>query len=341
MTKRKSFIYFTFLASAIFIILSGCEREYLYEEEGCPEIGTFGNIMGRRTTLTIHARTNSSAIAKAKKIFIKRRENYINEADLIITGKFTPHKREIGNIEEVSPIPFRYKLYSSNRKITNETLSSSYWFSHPEYLGSGGDKSLSAFSDAQFGMSTSDICNLPFFLEYEKTTYQSIVGVQEIGLNSYNITMLFFDGKLYRIVLSSTSEFKAPISHINGIRNLRNVFWRAYGKPAFYSSIPYMQSANDKDNKFAALFETETNVDDINYPNKYVYEWHLPNKYIRLGYIESTPGESNTVATITSIDWIKMKKNEYLQMKEKEETSRKAEEADKEMRMRNSAKMFK
>ena len=326
------------------LLFVSCKREYKYVETGCPEVGDYGFASGPTTTITIKAYTKDGAKNQAKELFLKRRQNYIETVDLLITGKATSYKKSIGESEEneIYPIPFSYKLLS-NQKYMNEEIGSSYWFSYADNLGGGGgEKNKVSLLGAEFGMTPSEVKNLASFSSYKwDNSNNMLCGKEIIGLREYDVHLIFFNDALFRVEILSPFGYTNADPYIKDMRNLRNVFWRAYGKPSHYSSITtYHLSANNSSG--IDLWSLSTSgIYDINYPYFAVYEWENAFKLVRVGYDKASPRGSRTVTTITGKDWIRQREAADKQMEKDMEDYRKAADAAKEEQLNNSAEMFK
>lgn len=323
-----------FKNTCVFIIISfsliNCTYDYV--ETGCPEIGE-EYIDGTKTTIKIQAISNTDAQRKAQDLFLERRVWFIKNADDLITGKVKTYAKSNGDAAEndISPIPFSYEL-----KRKGKILSSSVWASHQKNLGGeAGENNLAAFAGAEFGMTPYEVSQITRFSDYVWLPgNQVMAGYENIGLSQYYVQMYFEKNRLFQVELMSLSAFSNSETFISDIRNLRNVFWRAYGKPSYYSSIPTfhlsLQSITHKIGDAAY---------GIDYPYHSVFEWERMNKKVCVGFAYSDGCHS--VATITSQAWIRQVELANKHAKEENERQKKALEVAIEEQINNSSELFK
>lgn len=322
----KSIIrYFPIYIVPVFIVLlSGCKKEYKYVEKSRKEVGTLNlspyeaiELIGDKgvevTSLSIKAYSNISAEKKAKNLFAERREKAISTAEKIALGE-TEKK-------EIEPIPFSYKLIiedkSGNEKIIDKTSDSFsdlryHWWENEE------DKKSNVYAGVRFGMSPFEVMKIEQFKDYEWNDLdQSYDGADYLGLYYYYIRLFFENGQLFKLEFTSPTYLNSnPFSEefIDDIRNLRNIFWRVYGRPSHYGTIP-------------------SDYERFNY--KSIYNWDTTKKRITVGCSESC-----SFATIIDHNWIEMNEDKERENKKNQELDKKAKEDYQEQLIENAVDKF-
>ena len=257
--------------------------------------------------ITIRALSRNGAKKKAHNLFSERRNNAISSAEEIIFGK--------SNKKEIGPIPFSYQLMDGI-DIIDRTIDNPFF--HPEDLGGKWeDNSENIFSGARFGMSLSEVMNTGQFKDYQwNDVDRSLDGADSLGLFFYFIRLFFEDGKLFKIELSSPdydSQIKKDFLLRDDIRNLRNIFWRAAGRPSHYGAIPgrFMDG------------------------RRYIYMWDTPKKEIaiRVEWAQS-------IATITDRKWIEKERDKAGKQRNDEKKQKETEQALLEERINEAVERF-
>ena len=315
-------ILFFVLSCALF---SSCQKSYKYYEYCRREVGranlspselndlrllSYKNMQVE--TKTIQAFSESSANRKAYKLYTERRESAINKAERIVLGE--------NEKKEIDPIPISYELVSEdgigNKVVIHQTDR------NPDFRswGKSEDKGNSVYAGARFGMTPSEVKRLEQFEDFQwNESEQCYDGADSLGLFYYNIRLYFEKGLLFKVEFTSPEYAYSFVgtekfSLIDDIRNLRKIFWRVYGRPSYYDSIP---SDWNRVKQF------------------YVYKWKTSRKDISVGCRESC-----SFATIIDQEWIEKKNDRERQIKENQEIEKKNKEAYQEKKIEDAVSKF-
>lgn len=318
---KRSFLCITLIIP----FLSGCLRSYSYVEESIKEVSpvkpTYPNLSKWRlytplpkvvypnydqTTITIKAFSNYGAKRKASKLFLERRHYAVDAAEIIALGK--------SNKKEIDPIPFSYDLLDlakSDKKIIKGATE----FDNPFKIGSyfWQDDNNNAFGGVSFGMTPSEVARIEQFKDFMwNESDDSYDGADSLGLCFYSIRLFFEEEKLYKIEFSSSPYYERDISaFIEDVRNLRNIFWRAFGKPYSYNTIP------------------------SDWYSHLIYTWDTTQKEVSIRCQDFC-----SIATITYKEWIKKQNDDKRQEIVNNENKKESVIASQERLINEAAKKF-
>lgn len=271
------------LISILPLISFSCNRtkEYHYDEESIPFIEekyVVPTVKVFNLNNLLYANDDYTAKKAAHSRFESNLKKVLNENDAIITGK--------ANVGYLKHIPSGYTLTDKNGRVVDRYISLP-----PVKTGATYDsvENNNVFAGLEFGMSLNEAKSINLFKNFRLDSNDgSLNGSCEIGLNKYNVNLLFYKGALYQIQFTTfpnNSFYSSPNDMTQEIVNLLRVLRNAYGIPSTIWSIPSDANYDPKE-RFIVGFKAN------------IYTWDMPNKNISIGYERRERRKFRMVATI-------------------------------------------